>query len=387
LKPAFGLWLGKDVDPAFLGTSGTNYDGSIADIPWSELARAGAVVARLVPWKRVPFLDAWHERGLRVPVCVVLDADSTREDVIAAFRMGVSDVVIAPVDASDAASALRRLSLDVAPPLELREVAVRACMSDLPALVDTARVLPTLWRALSDDSVDLGTVVNIIGQSPRLMAKTIATANHARFASSRPVSSLQEAAVRLGTRNLSLVAHDAALGSVYEIGAYNRLGQEMWRNATAAATGAAAIARLEGHIDPYRVQMFALLHNVGEVAILARVGEASVVGQDDSEFESRLLSIIAELHASVSANVLDEIGAPHAIRTFARFHHLKNLHQFMGADMHYATVTLLAWELAHRAGFTYGRGETLVDVSALCEQLGLSVKQVNHTFAAVVSHA
>ena len=227
---------------------------------------------------------------------------------------------------------------------------------------------------------DMDAVVEVIGRSPRLTARTLQAANRASFRSGRPARSLRDASVRLGVRKLALVAHDASMAAAYEVPSHRALGAQLWRNATACTRGSAAIARLAAGVDPYVAQLYALLHNVGEIAILSHVCSQPVRGRGEPGFERRLTEVIAAEHVTVGARVLDEMGAPVGVRQFTECHHDPRRVAQLGEAARIGQTVMLAWELAHEAGFSYERHDTGVSVHAMCAALGITESAARAAF-------
>jgi HD-like signal output (HDOD) protein len=115
----------------------------------------------------------------------------------------------------------------------------------LPSMPEIAR---QLIASFDDENVDLNTVVELTAREQSLALKVLRLANSARYARSREVSSLQEAAAMLGMEHLrNLVLAASIAGAFPRVYGLDR--STFWKHAMATGGYAQWFARILG-VDP-----------------------------------------------------------------------------------------------------------------------------------------
>jgi putative nucleotidyltransferase with HDIG domain len=156
--------------------------------------------------------------------------------------------------------------------IAITQADVAAAVRTLPAL---PQVVMELVASLGDENCDIDRVARSIARDPAITAKTLRLANSSFYDLSRQVHSIDQAVTILGfsaVRNIAttsgLVAGVSALGSGADLRAF-------WRHSLACAVAARELALLQ-HGESAVAYTCGLLHDVGKLLLLTRVGPAYV---------------------------------------------------------------------------------------------------------------
>lgn len=127
-------------------------------------------------------------------------------------------------------------------------------------------VAAKLMNSLSDDSLTLNSLADLVGKDPALAAKVLRLANSARYSPLRSVSSLREATASLGMvmlRNLAMAS--CMSGAFPTIAGLDR--KQFWRHGIATAHYAVLIARAS-FIDADTAYLGGLMVRTGQLLML-----------------------------------------------------------------------------------------------------------------------
>lgn len=146
----------------------------------------------------------------------------------------------------------------------LDEVCTRAL-----ALPCSPTLLPRLGELLRRDDADLADLAALVGLDPVLASATIRLANSAFFSAGQPVSSVAEAALRLGAGELYRLAalSLASRWMAIEVDGYRWEAGDFCRASLVQAVAAEALARRTGGVDPDIAYTCGLVHELGKLAI------------------------------------------------------------------------------------------------------------------------
>lgn len=236
-------------------------------------------------------------------------------------------------------------------------VARAAAMPPMP------EVAMRLLRALDRDDLSLPELAAIVGRDPALAARVLRLANSARYAPSRRVATLGDAAALLGLRTLRDVALAACLvGSFPKVDGFDRL--VFWRGTLALAAYAQTLARLLGDVDPDTAYVGGLMLRTGQILMLMvdppmvqRIGRLSSEIDSRMSFERSLLGcnhpeITAELarHWRFPTELIDAFraaSAPLAARPFSRLGAVLRLASVISESHEHGRTACEALESTH----------------------------------------
>ena len=174
------------------------------------------------------------------------------------------------------------------------------------AMPPMPEVAMRLLRALDRDDLSLPELAAIVGRDPALAARVLRLANSARYAPSRRIATLGDAAALLGLRTLRDVALAACLvGSFPKVEGFDRL--VFWRGTLALAAYAQTLAQLLGDVDPDTAYVGGLMLRTGQILMLM-VDPSMVqrIGRLSSEIDSRMSferSLLGCNHPEITAEL------------------------------------------------------------------------------------
>jgi HD-like signal output (HDOD) protein len=193
--------------------------------------------------------------------------------------------------------------------------------------------------------VDAAKVVEVMRKDPMLAGRVLKIAQSAAFAPVGTITSLQDAVVRLGLRNLSEIAWEVSLNMrVFRSQAYAESMEIVRRHSTACAH----LARLVSGFTPIASEyafLCGLLHDIGIAAALIVLGEQ---GATAAGFDPTLLGIaLQQCHQEASAVVAGLWKLPADVQLVLGHHHDVMIDGFVHP---LAAVVALADELARDLG-------------------------------------
>ncbi len=137
-------------------------------------------------------------------------------------------------------------------------------IDNLPTLPD---VHLRISRALDAPDADLGRVGEMIALDPVLSARLIRMANSALFGSTSRAETIQDALMRIGTRETRNLVMTAAVIEVFD-GKSSKIDlQQFWTLSLASALCARRIARDVQFASPEQAYLGALVHCLGEIVL------------------------------------------------------------------------------------------------------------------------
>jgi HD-like signal output (HDOD) protein len=200
-------------------------------------------------------------------------------------------------------------------------------------------------HALAQQSdVDADKVVAIMRKDPMLAGRVLKIAQSAAFAPTSTITSLRDAVVRLGLRNLSEIAWEVSLGMrVFRSAVYTEPMEMVRRHSTACAHLARLVASFTPIASEYAF-LCGLLHDVGMAAALILLGEQKTT----PGIELGMLAIaLRQTHQELSAIVARLWRLPQDVQLVLRNHHEVVIN---GLAHPLAAVVALAEELTRDVG-------------------------------------
>jgi len=311
-----------------------------------------------------------HPGVIRMILSGQADQDVTARTAPIAHR-----ILSKPCDAGTLQGAIDRAFelLDVMRGEEVLEAV--GAVGQLPPIPQT---YAALTRALANPDCSLLQAAALIASDTAISAKLLQIANSAFFGPSRPVTTVEQAAVYLGLdtlRNLTLVADSAWLAAgAPECPDFSL--PDLQKHALLTAAIAVKLAPELPHKD--ELVTAALLHDIGQILLAVRLPaflqQAIALSRSrpcplhEAERELRGMT-----HAELGGYLLDLWGVPHAIIEPISFHHSPDIlrsHGFgIGALLYIADM--LADQAFPATGQEYHRSELLefLDAFARGEQL------------------
>jgi len=193
--------------------------------------------------------------------------------------------------------------------------------------------------------VDAEKVVAVMRKDPLLAGRVLKIAQSAAFAPVATISSLRDALVRLGLRNLSEIAWEVSLGMrVFRSTAYAEPMERVRRHSSACAHLARLVASFTSVASEYAF-LCGLLHDVGMAAALILFGEEK--GTAAGLEPGMMAMALQQCHQEASATVARLWKLPQDVQLVVGHHHEVVID---GLAHPLAAVVALAEELTSEVG-------------------------------------
>jgi HD-like signal output (HDOD) protein/CheY-like chemotaxis protein len=241
---------------------------------------------------------------------------------------------------------LRRSLLlrDIVSPAPLRQL-----LADVGPLPAVPHVYSELTRRLSDPSVSVLELAELVAEDSGLAAQVLRMANSAYFGRDRGVTNLVDASARLGTRLLRSLVLTAELYGGFPMSArFAHHVEEIQRHSS-------LVARIASGLEPrapWKDDAFTsgLLHDLGKLVLMSRISERYEAIEEEARESGRDLHDVEQQrlganHATVGACVLGMWGLPSVVLESVNGHHglsLEVVHR-----LNPARAVALADRLAH----------------------------------------
>jgi HD-like signal output (HDOD) protein len=170
-----------------------------------------------------------------------------------------------------------------------------------------------------EPDVDAAKVVEVMRKDPMLAGRVLKIAQSAAFAPVGAITSLQDAVVRLGLRNLSEIAWEVSLNTrVFRSQAYSEPMEMVRRHSTVCAHLARMVSSFTSIASEYAF-LCGLLHDIGMAAALIVLGEQKKTA---ASFAPSLLGIaLQQCHQEASAVVAGLWKLPVDVQLVLGHHH------------------------------------------------------------------
>jgi putative nucleotidyltransferase with HDIG domain len=202
-------------------------------------------------------------------------------------------------------------------------------------------------QSLSQKSdVDIAALVGVMEKDPVFAARVLKVAQSAAFATAGQISSLKDAVVRIGLRNLTDLAWEVAMNMrVFRAQAYAAPMEAVRRHSTACAHLCRMVSSSTGIATEYAF-LCGLLHDIGMAASLIVLGEQQPAAQP---LDAMLLGMILNrCHQDASMAIAALWKLPPDVQLVVGHHHDVQIQGFVHP---LAAVVAVAEQLAREQGF------------------------------------
>lgn len=179
-------------------------------------------------------------------------------------------------------------------------------------------------KLLANPDAEIDEVEELVASDPALAAALLRAANSAAFGAREEISTIREAAVRLGVRRTAQLVVVFSQHRSYELREprLRSMAEALWRHATACALGADWLARRVSlaAAEPHAM-LGGLLHDVGALFMLSVMDD--VLAQHASmRFSNDLIvEVVNGLHCEQGDLLLEAWSIPEVYRDLVRRHH------------------------------------------------------------------
>jgi len=184
-------------------------------------------------------------------------------------------------------------------------------------------------RKLQDPNSNIGEVVQLINYDPGMTSNILRLANSSYYGCTKAISSLREAIVRLGAKNILplITAAIASAAIKTKIRGYSMTSDQLWDHSVAVAVAAENLAEIL-KIPGEKIAFTAgLLHDIGKVLMGKHMIDKKIrkVFQEALRKSDSLIHAEYELykidHAEAGGFLLGKWNIPDALVQAVRFHH------------------------------------------------------------------
>lgn len=173
---------------------------------------------------------------------------------------------------------------------------------ELPSFPDIAM---RVRQVLSDDEVTPEKVVRVVGSEPMLAARLLQIANSAAINfSGHSITELRSAIARLGFNMVRSAAIAFAMSQLKKSGELQGLERQLealWQRSASVAAMSYVVAKRFSRVNPDTAMLAGLLHGIGRLYILTRVGAYPTIVADESIYNS----IERDWHTSIAKALLE----------------------------------------------------------------------------------
>jgi HD-like signal output (HDOD) protein/ActR/RegA family two-component response regulator len=250
---------------------------------------------------------------------------------------------------------------------------------ELPAIAPIANEIQDLLER-PDSAVD--DVVKVVTQDPGIVAGVLRLANSGRYGTSKGITDIRQACLRLGNRRVLALAQQLVVGGLYvlSIEPFSTIVTELWRNTLVCARGAQQLGGLLGVEDCEALFIGTMLHNVGELALLRVLSEMPERIPAGAAGLAELGRVLHGAHQEFGAALLKRWRMPPRFVRVASAHHGRPAGPEDRVQKQQRLIAQTAWAMALREGYVYLPGQQPPDLEPLLDGLGLSKDDVISAF-------
>ncbi len=214
-------------------------------------------------------------------------------------------------------------------------------------------------REVRANKLDADLICQILEEDLALIAELLRTANSSFFAGMSQVSSLREAAVRLGVRQIASIVFSVSQKRLYSASGslFKARFTRLWFHTSAVSMGArwvAANAGFRGLADD--AFLAALLHDIGKLSLLTII--EGLIASDDLQLSDEVIDqTLLEMHSVHGAELLRAWNLPEFFQNNVLQHEAESLDE--------SNPVLCITRLVDKVCISEGLGD--MDYSEQCE--------------------
>ncbi len=185
---------------------------------------------------------------------------------------------------------------------------------ELPVFDDIAL---RINREVNENRLDAEHICKIIEEDQVLVADLLRMANSSFFSGLSSVSSLREAAVRLGIRQIASIVFSVSQKRLYSAsrGMFKARLTQLWQHTSAVSIGARWLAANSGYRNLADESFVAgLLHDIGKLSLLCALED--IISSEGLELSDEVVNnILQDMHSEHGAQLLTLWNLPESYKT------------------------------------------------------------------------
>jgi putative nucleotidyltransferase with HDIG domain len=203
-------------------------------------------------------------------------------------------------------------------------------INNIPAFPQTGNKVAQL---LQKEDYSVSQVANVIKFDPSITANILKMANSAYFGSQHKISSINDAAVYLGQKNLLRAIQTAGISKYYKKGTagYYDKATDLWEHSVAVALMSQILAKKIIGEEDSTLYTAALLHDVGKIILGEFVRDeltkiSSLVSEQQMSFLEAEEEILGINHADLGGKIAEHWNFPVEIADAISYHAMDRLY-------------------------------------------------------------
>jgi len=198
----------------------------------------------------------------------------------------------------------------------LRDIVLKRVEQDTLIIPSMPEVATRCLELLRDEEVDLRQVAKLVERDPVLATRLLRHASSAAAGGDGSIN-IQQAATRLGTRNVRTLILDASAQQLFRSRDQRiaSTARQLWEHSLAVALLSRDVAAIQGGLDAEAAYLAGLIHDVGKpiaAAILLEVERAS----DKSRFTltaDSWLTVVQGVHRTIGVALAEKWRLPDSV--------------------------------------------------------------------------
>lgn len=179
-------------------------------------------------------------------------------------------------------------------------------------------------QELAKKEPDVRIIEQVIAADQALSTEVLKTANSAFYRGLTEVSTIRNAIMRLGIKEISIIVILATTKNTFKIKdkMINLIVKRLWQHSVGSAYGAVWLCKRHDYgIEKDHAFFAGLFHDVGKLFILMVIEHLKLENKLTKITPVLLLEAMDKLHTSQGYKVLEHWNVPHQFATIARDHH------------------------------------------------------------------
>ncbi|MFN8547376.1 MAG: HDOD domain-containing protein [Candidatus Eisenbacteria bacterium] len=253
---------------------------------------------------------------------------------------------------------------------------LNAILARLDTLPPARPILIRLLRMASEPDIGARDLVGVVEVDVSLTANLLRVCNTPEYSGSRPIATLNEAVLRLGTRTLlQLVIAQECEGVMSGVlTGYGLTRSDLWRHSTGAGTAARILAQKAHEPRTALAYTGALLHDLGKVVLdvflQQQVKEIVARVRAGADFATAEAEVLGVGHDALGARIAQKWGFPDPLVWMIGHHHSPGS---APGEQKLCSLVHLGDAVAHWLGIGLGRPELAARFDAkVVDLLGLT---------------
>lgn len=185
---------------------------------------------------------------------------------------------------------------------------------ELPVFDDIAL---RINKEVRENKLNADHICKILEEDQVLVADLLRMANSSFFSGLSPVSSLREAAVRLGVRQIASIVFSVSQKRLYSAskGMFQARLTRLWQHTSAVSIGARWLAANAGYRNLADEAFVAgLLHDIGKLSLICVL--ESLINSENLQLTDEVVdTVLQQMHCEHGAELLTEWNLPESYKT------------------------------------------------------------------------